>query len=399
MNRRTLLGLGGGALGTVLGGTRLYAAMNDRTTDARSDGSGAASSTPPSDTPSENSGEDAPDAHRFETRDGNVLLGVSPETVASVPLSALERWQGRRNAAIGAFVDVGVPDERRRDVVDGLLTPIWERGSVPHVVWQPYVGAHEATPPTIARDIAAGRHDRTFERWADALDRWLRPDGAPDRRLYLNFAPEMNGDWVPWDASDGETTPSDYVEMWRRVRDVVEGTGVGDDHVQWVWAVNHVGRTAHPIEAFYPGDDYADWCGVHGYNWARWGGWKSPAELYDDALDAVASFTDNPTVLSEYGCSSAVDGGHDPARKGEWIREAFDYVEKRDVRMALWFNYDKETDWAVFGGSRGTEVFDHDGETYNAYEEYRRAVNREGVLPAYAGHPRRLTDEEFRGEF
>lgn len=128
-----------------------------------------------------------------------------------------------------------------------------------------------------------------------------------------------------------------------------------------------------------------------------WGGWRSPAAVYEDALTAVRGVSEKPLVISEYGCSSMVDGKSDVARKGRWIREAFDYFEQRDVRMALWLNREKETDWAVFGGSAGTETFVHEGTRYTAYREYRTALDADWVLPAYPGHPRRLTTPEFQG--
>ena len=417
MNRRTVLGLSCGAIGSVVGGARLYAAVNSSPTGTDYDPTTASptsrhtsleptrttvsteSSPTPSDTVSEETEDETSTTPQFETRNGDLLLGVSPQTVDRNWLSVLERWQGQQNASVGVFVNVGISRDQLLTVANRLLTPIWEHGSVPHVIWQPYMGSRKDTSPTVARDIATGRHDQTLERWAEILEQWLRPADTPDRRLYLNFAPEMNGDWLPWDTSDGETTPSDYVAMWRRVHDIIERTGVDGNHLQWIWAMNRTGRTTSPIEAFYPGDKYVDWCGVHGYNWSNWGGWMSPERLYEKPLNAIESFTDNPTVLSEYGSSSDVDDGHDPAKKDAWIRDTFEYVAERNVRMALWFNHEKETDWAVFGGSRGTETFEHAGRTYKAYEEYRRGVNDEGVLPAYPGHPRRLTDEEFHGEF
>ncbi|MFD1513562.1 glycoside hydrolase family 26 protein [Halomarina rubra] len=335
----------------------------------------------------------------FETRSGHLLLGVTPQDGTFTRLAALERWQGRENAVVGVFADVGLSADELLTFGESVLTPIWEHGSIPHVIWQPFVDGREGTPARVPQDIAEGTHDRLFERWADVFDRWLRPREGTERRLYLNFAPEMNGDWVPWDASGGETTPADYVQMYRRVHDIVMATGLTNNHVQWVWTVNHVGRGSWSFEEFYPGDDYVDWCGIHGYNWSKWGGWIAPEHLYGAALTAIRGVSSKPVVISEYGSSSHLDGTTDVVKKGQWIREAFAYFEAEDIRMALWFNYEKETDWAIFGGARGTETVRDGSRTYNAYREYRNAVSSPGVLAAYPDHPRRLTDEEFRGAF
>lgn len=403
MDRRSFLGLGGGALGVLMGGAHLTDALSEPTSGGESEETTptdrpTVTATPPTTEATDEPTTEAP-PRSFPARGGDLLLGVSPQTQDRSALSAFERWQGCRNAVVAVYVDVNASRQDLLTFGGSVLSPIWERGSVPHVIWQPYVGSHAETPPTVPQDIADGRHDRLLERWADVLERWCRPGEGPDRRLYLNFAPEMNGDWVPWDTAAGGTTPADYVEMYRHVHDVVMSRDLSADHVQWVWAVNRTGRVGASLDAFYPGDDYVDWCGVHGYNWSKWGGWKSPNALYDRPLDAIAKVSEKPVAVSEYGCSSAVDGGHDPARKGAWIRDVFAYFEARGVGMALWFNHEKETDWAVFGGSRGTERVTVDGETYEAYREYREAAASERVLPAYPDHPRRLTDAEFRGRF
>ena len=401
MNRRTFLGLGGGVLGVVVGGAHLndaLAAPESDEDEGRNGTTGRRTATDQPIGPTDEPTSEAP-PESFETRNGDLLLGVSPQTLSDSKLSALERWQGGENAVVAVYVDLGASREDLLRFAESILTPVWERGSVPHVVWQPYVGGHEETPATIPQDIAAGDHDALLNRWADVLERWLRRPDGPDRRLYLNFAPEMNGNWVPWDDSAGGTTAADYVEMYRHVHGVVMDRDLTRDHVQWVWAVNHTGRTSSPLSAFYPGDDYVDWVGVHGYNWSKWGSWLSPAGVYGRTLDELARFSEKPVVVSEYGSSSESDGGHDPARKGRWIREAFAYFRERGVGMALWFNHEKETDWAVFGGSRGTERVTLDGTTYDAYREYREAASADWVLPAYPDHPRRLTDAEFRGAF
>jgi beta-mannanase len=258
--------------------------------------------------------------------------------------------------------------------------------------------AGEASP-TVAREIALGEHDQTLSNWAEALSGWLKPsEDTVDRRLYLNFAPEMNGDWVPWDASDGDTTSQDYVEMWQRVHGRLAEEDLDEDTVQWVWAVNNVGRASYSVSDFYPGDEYVDWTGVHGYNWYQWGEWTPVEVIFDSMIGQLRELSDNPIAISEYGCSAKVKDGYDTERKGEWIQKAADYFEENDVRMASWFNHLEETDWGVFGGEYGTETFEYNGKTYNAYSEYRDIAQRDSFISAHPTHPRGLTGDEFRGE-
>lgn len=415
MDRRRFLRMTGAAGGTLLAGTGLYrtALTNGEDFDGEGGANGRPGPARGRDTPlGDPPGGPTPDGHRpdddpeptptpspasFPDRDGRLVAGIAPPTPDTAWLSRFEAWQGRRSAVVGLFMDVGVPPGDIDDFVDGALTAVWESGHVPLVVWQPFFGGRAATPETIAREVGAGRHDAIIGYWADALDRWLRPADRPHRRVYLDFAPEMNGDWLPWDAAEADPTGADYRAMWRRTHDVVMATGIDARHVQWIWAVNNGSRGDTSVPEYYPGDEYVDWAGIHGYNWDNWGGWRTPEEVFGGMVERVRRITDKPLAIPEYGCSSADGEGHDPERKAEWIGQVFEYFAETDVRLACWFNNDKETDWTVFGGSHGTTVHRDGLRTYNAYPAYRRAVAREFVLTAYPENPWVLTDAEFQG--
>ena len=71
--------------------------------------------------------------------------------------------------------------------------------------------------------------------------------------------------------------------------------------------------------------------------------------------------------------------------------------------MACYFNTDKETDWAVFGGHSGTgnipnpsNASAHD---YRVYAEYFETVARAEFVGGATADKRRLTDAQFRGDF
>ena len=49
------------------------------------------------------------------------------------------------------------------------------------------------------------------------------------------------------------------------------------------------------------------------------------------------------------------------AAKSQWISAVLQYVRAKDVRLVAWFNEDKETDWAVFGGRLGDGSYTGDG--------------------------------------
>jgi len=334
-----------------------------------------------------------------QARDGWLLLGVTPASGSFSQLDRFERWSGTDHAVVVRYADMGAPSADVRSIVHGELESVWNRRGVPQLVWQPFFGSREETPTEINREIAAGKYDDSIIEWASALAEWAdRGLTSTDRRLYLNLAPEMNGDWSPWSPAVGTDNEADFVDMWRRVHDIVMDTGLDAGHVQWIWTIDTTTRGVD-VRDCYPGDDYVDWLGLHGYNWSKWGGWRSPKECYKNTLDTLESIADKPLAVTEFGCSSESDRGHNPTRKDRWIRDAFSYFKERGVRMACWFNTDKRTDWAVFGGERGTATATVDGSTYEAYEAYRIVADDPGILGPHRNHPRVLAGEEFAGLF
>lgn len=328
-------------------------------------------------------------------------VGGRPKTLLGVysgatPLRPLERWLGRRHAVVVVYVN---GNRSRRGVdrfVEEQLTSLWDRGHVPMITWEPYIGSPEETPSDVERRIRDGDYDRFVTRWVEALSSWF--DADPARRAYFRPLPEMNGDWVPWSADPGGAGA--FVGAWRRLHDAFADAGVGSDRMRWVWNPNALGTSGVGTEAYYPGGEYVDWVGVDGYNFgdAAASRWQSPAEVFDPMLSRLRSLTDKPVAFPEFGSSSRKNGAHRPDAKAAWIADAFDLIADRDVRMACWFNVDKETDWAVFGGGRGTHRASIDGRDYRTYRRYRRAVLDDRFA---AGSPggRALSDAAFAGRF
>jgi hypothetical protein len=333
------------------------------------------------------------------TRSGSILSGISPSSVSPTHFNTLRQWLGSQQAVCVFFVDM----DQSPDEIDGIIElfeHIWQQGFVPHMFWQPNFGASDGEAQRVTKAVTNGEYDDQLESWASALAEWLRrPADEPDRRAYISLGPEFNGDWVPWAIPTPEATPESYAGMWERTHEIVMSNQVGRDHLQWVLSANNVSSAKIDLSACYPGDDYVDWLGVTGYNWNRWGGWKTPAEIFDRMIDNLREISDRPLAVSEFGCSVDCEEGYCPDRKDQWIHEAYDYFEANDVRLACWFDHTKETEWGVFDTEYGTETVEHDGTSYTAYGEYREALARETILPTHPVDGRRLSDEEFRGEF
>jgi beta-mannanase len=376
------------------------------------------------------------------TRAGTALTGIYPggpnRENAIANLDAATEWLDRPPAVALVFVDALVPDDAKQGFVEGPLTAIWDAGHVPLITWQPFAREMQATSETVERAIAAGEHDDHVSSWATLLESWARPRGGRTRgrRFYFRPAHEMNGNWFPWSAVDSSRidatvtpvrndsantngsggegraagTPTDYVEMWRRLFDAFGATELDGSNVRWIWTVNADEIGGVRAEQYYPGDEYVDWVGLDGFNFGgsqSYSSWRTPEELFDPMLGRLRELTDKPVALTEFGSASLVgsngNGEHRPARKAAWIEAAFEYVEANDIKMTCWFNIDKtgadEADWAVFGGDRGTERVTLSGERYRAYGAYNRTVSGEEFLGARTDYPPLLTDDEFAGTF
>ena len=373
-----------------------------------------------------------------KTRSGAALTGVYPggDSLAST-LSTFSNWLSQKPAVVMVFVDAFGSRAAKKGFIEGPLTDIWKAGHVPLISWQPFARRKQATSETIERAIARGRRDKQIRTWATLLDRWARPRGEESRgrRVYFRPAHEMNGNWFPWSAVDssritaipastsresgeGENpttgTPEDYVGMWRQLHGIFAKTKLDETNIQWIWSPNVDELGGISAERYYPGDEFVDWVGLDGFNFgssqssSSWESrWRSPEQLFDQMLNRIRELTDKPVALTEFASSSAVDSGSEteyrPENKAQWIRDVFSYVKTNDIKMTCWFDVDKtgpdESDWAIFGGERGTSWATIDGEQYRVYEDYKRTVLASDYLAALPDYPPLLTDDEFAGEF
>jgi hypothetical protein len=339
---------------------------------------------------------------------GQALLGVyyGNQGWDMGQVRAMEAWQGKRHAAVLLFTDWCNRTKTLDNLFKQQLPNIWASGNVPVITWEPYLCSPAATPSDVVVRAARGDYDAYLDAWADRMKAFLSgPDGRlgtnDDRRAYIRLAHEMNGNWYPWSAARGGSTPVDYKAMWQHVRKAFDDRGIGSRTVQWIWAVNHEDVGAFKAESYYPGDAQVDWIGIDAYNWGSsqsWSSWRTPAEIFSPMLQRLRTFTAKPLALTETASSTAMPGRVDVAAKSLWITDLFGYAAAytTDARMIVWFNEDKETDWAVFGGTNGDETYRVGRTSYKAYRTYRAAVQGSALIPADGGS-RLLSDLAFTG--
>lgn len=335
----------------------------------------------------------------FKTSTNKSLFGIVPQdnAASSIPLGDFESWVEKPPAVVTLFGGGVDRTDWIGEFVEGRMTAVWESGHVPMLTWEPFVSEHVPENQRGARPIADGWYDGQIGTLAHRLSNWVRAGNSSSRRFYFRPAHEMNANWYPWSGD-----PDAYVAMWHRLRDIFADVGLDSETVQWIWAPNEEDFGSSPAEAYYPGDEHVDWVGIDGYNFGdstQGTQWRSPKEVFRPMLDRVRDLTDHPVAIPEFASTSYRDGAYHPEAKTQWIRNVLSFVTRHDIKMHCWFNLDKETDWAVFGGDRGTSTAQIDGETYNSYEAYRQGVSSNRFIGGRDGEMPRITDEQFRGTF
>lgn len=118
--------------------------------------------------------------------------------------------------------------------------------------WVAEVGRHEAAAhiawePNDGLDVV--RDDAYLRAWAQAA----RRSGVP---IFLRFASEMNGNWMPYSGD-----PQKFIAKWRLVAQVMREEA---PNVAMVWCV--FSQPLRNIPVYYPGDEWVDWVGVNIYS-------------------------------------------------------------------------------------------------------------------------------------
>jgi Glycosyl hydrolase family 26 len=206
--------------------------------------------------------------------------------------------------------------------------------SLPLITWEPWV----SDPAGTLEAIAAGKYEAYARSFFQAAKAWGKP-------ILLRFAHEMNGNWYPWDGEhNGGTEGAErYKRAWKYIYNVREA--VGADNVYLVWSPNHKNLPSeswNQMANYYPGDQYADWVGMDGYNWG-YGQWESFDAVFGAVYAKLTVLTAKPLMIGEFAC--AEQGGD----KAGWIGDALAKIVSSypRIKMICWFNINKERDWRI----------------------------------------------------
>jgi mannan endo-1,4-beta-mannosidase len=205
----------------------------------------------------------------------------------------------------------------------------------------------------------------------------------------------MNGNWYPWSMN---STANDYILAWRHIHDILLNKSLDSTRLQWVWCVSSTDAGSYTAENYWVGDNYVDWLGIDGYNFGTsqsWSTWLWPNQIFDNMITRLRSLSSTkPICINEYGTSSIRTGNiSDIQSKIDWLDQFCNYMDNNQIKMASYFNIDKETDWAIFGGMGGDVIWNN----VSAYSSYKNCLQSNTWILSDSTNVRIITDEQFTG--
>jgi hypothetical protein len=208
--------------------------------------------------------------------------------------------------------------------------------------------------------VNSGALDKEIDQLLDRLAAFQRP-------IFLRFGYEFDG---PWNQYDPDPFQAAWIKFYRRMKEKQI------DNIALVWqsAASCDGtHGAHPLEAWYPGDEFVDWVGLSYFALAHCD--FAPG----DAVLNLARQHGKPVMIAESTPQGYDVGQLTYSTDGKdfrhltpgnlwngWFQPFFDFVRKNmDVIKAVTY---LNTDWA----SRGTDA--------NGYRGDARVQANKGIL-------------------
>lgn len=194
-----------------------------------------------------------------------------------------------------------------------------ENGSGIQIGFEPMKGLDE---------VKDGEYIRQFAREAKA-------SGVP---VFLRFAGEMNGEWVPWSGD-----PKKYIEKFRLVYKIMKEEA---PNVAMVWSPNFLPR--HNIDPYYPGDNYVDWVGLSLYTIPYSHGKEVPGGNPIDYLKPIyKKYSHKPMMVSEGAVSHysyELKKDYSAWASGQ-IGNMYGFMPRMypQIKAITYFNLDKQT--------------------------------------------------------
>lgn len=223
--------------------------------------------------------------------------------------------------------------------------------TIPYIRLMPWsdVRSGAAPDPIFTMDaFLNAKFDQQIKLWALEAKKISAP-------LILEFGPEANGNWFPWNGQwngGGQTRtygdpilpdgPEKFRDVYRRVIDIFRENQV--DNITWVFHLDTAKmphRWWNQAEYYYPGDDYIDWVGLSVF------GAQLPTHNWKHFIDKMHNFwpelkhliKNKPLIISEF---AVIEDKNRPQRKAQWLKETFELIESLayPIKAATYWNSD-----------------------------------------------------------
>jgi beta-mannanase len=200
-----------------------------------------------------------------------------------------------------------------------------------------------------APDINSGNADAYITQFANDIKSY-------PHQIWLRPLHEANGgDWYSWAVGNSNmlNTNANVIAAYQHIVTIFRNAGV--TNVKWVWTTNSSNTTGGNPTSYtgtYPGDSYADYISIDGYNFGTFhtvanSGWASSWQTFDQvfspAYQAMASIN-KPLFIAEF--SSSERGGD----KAQWYKDAFASLSTtfpRIFALMVFSMNDANGDWRI----------------------------------------------------
>ena len=169
------------------------------------------------------------------------------------------------------------------------------------------------------QDVIDGNLDKNIIKLAD----WIKKAKVP---VFLRIGYEF-------DYPSNGYAPDLYVKAYKIIADKLDENGV--DNAAYVW---HSYASLNPkgIEAWYPGDEYVDWCAISYFANPQW-----------IPMVNFAKKRNKPLMIAE--CSPVLGNDLKESGKMYWYKKLFRFIENYEVKALCYINA-KWDEQSMFAG-------------------------------------------------
>jgi hypothetical protein len=252
----------------------------------------------------------------------------------------LENRVGRKMNLVATFVHWGNESEFPAELADFAL----KNGKTLVIYWE----AMDYNNPAVDNNPRYGYDEILRGGWDSYLSSFSKSAKAYQGKVIILPFEEANGDWYPWSATKNGNSIEKYKSAFRYIHKYFDGAS----NIKFGWDMNSESvpnNATNSLSNYYPGDEYVDYVGVNGFNFAN--PWLSFDAIFGSALRNLSAYK-KPIYIFSMACA-------DGPQKSAWIEDAIKVQMPKYPLLAgwIWFNENKEKNWLVWSDSNSLATF------------------------------------------